>query len=133
MSTEPSRRLVRSVRERAGRAFRGAGYYDPDRLELFYRRDDLDPESFRDRAEEVRRRALERRPLAEEGGPLGRRRAAMELYEGVVLLQIPAGDDAGVVLSLEAEVAGNIGGFVDDCRASLGLDDSSRSPPAGDG
>lgn len=116
--SEPSyREFLELVRARAGDSFRAAGSYTATDWEVLYVREDVATDRLRDALPELMRRARESEPIigrdVYEG--IGETQATVELHEGAAIIHFPISETAGVVISLDRDVAQGLGEFVTRC------------------
>lgn len=109
------------LQQRAGDSLRAVEWYREDEAELIYLRDDLDVGEVQPRADEIHQRLIGGESLAEpqQLRELGPRLATINLHEEAVLINLPVGEQYGVVVGLEPEAARNLHDFVTDARTQL--------------
>lgn len=114
-------KLDEYLRDRAGDAYRTAFRYDADGWELLYVREDLATHELHALLPNVVARVREAQAWVseEEYGRFGATTATMEIHETGVLLHLPDGERAGVLVSLDVEAARNLVGFVAECKSKL--------------
>ena len=118
---EQHQQLIRLVEETAGESFRTAFAYEPADWEALYVRSDLATPDLQSAVPALVTRTRSREPLVrEEDYPsLGSQRAAVSLHEEAVLIHFFEGDESGVVITLDTDVAGNLSQFVAACETVL--------------
>ena len=128
MTDEQYEELLRLVHGRAGDAFRGAFRFDADGWTPLYVREDLATDELRDALGPVIENIRDSAPLVPEDlyAGLGGRQATVELHERAAVVLLPESARAGVVISLDRDVAQGLGEFVKRCNAVL--DDENRRP-----
>lgn len=118
---EQYQRLVRLVKEQASGNFRSAFHYDQDDWTALYVREDLATPDLQQVVPALAQRAREAEPLVRERDyqGLGPQRASISLHSEAVLVHFREGEDAGVVVTLDTDVARNLADFVARCEAIL--------------
>lgn len=111
------------LEERVGESLRAICSYDKSGCEIHYIREDIRETNFEDRT--MTRRARDRRPLEDEGGPLGERRATLELWDESLFIHLPEDEARGLLFAVEPEVGRRLTGFVEECWTAL--EDPSES------
>jgi hypothetical protein len=119
-------RLVETVRKRTGAALRGVVAYQGEETALLYRRDDLDSRATH-RIKDALETVKQRDPLVAAGNG-DQRHASVELYGDAVFVHLPEGDDRGVLVSLDLEVARKLSGFVEECAVALRSPENGPAP-----
>lgn len=118
---EKYERLVRLVENRAGDAFRGAIRYHEGGHTVLYLRDDVATDALRDAVGGLVDRARAYEPLSrpESYPDLGATQATVELYGVAAIIHFREGPNAGVLVSLDRDVAQGLGAFVTRCTSVL--------------
>jgi hypothetical protein len=113
--------LVRLVEKQAGENFRSAIRYDEDGWTALYIRKDLATADLQRVVPGLTQRARDAEPLIREQDydGLGAQRASISLHAKAVLIHYREGEDAGVVVTLDKDVARNLADFVARCEGIL--------------
>ncbi|GAB7013094.1 hypothetical protein [Halolamina salina] len=113
--------LVRLVQEQAGENFRSAFRYDEDDWTALYVREDLATPDLQQAVPALARRARDAEPLIRERDyqGLGPQQASISLHAKAVLIHFREGEDAGVIVTLDKDVARNLADFVARCEGIL--------------
>ncbi|GAA0658272.1 hypothetical protein [Salarchaeum japonicum] len=121
MSEPRHAKLDRYLRDRAGDAYRTAFRYDADGWEPIHVREDLATRELHTLLPELVERVRGTRAWVseEEYERFGGTTATMEIHEEGVLLHVPDGENAGVLVSLDVDAARSLVGFVAECEAKL--------------
>jgi len=117
MSEVRYQELLQLVRSRAGEAFRTAVAYDAEDWTVLYARDDVATDSLGDALPALVDRARRYEPVMDLDvyAGVGETQATVELHEEAAVLIFPRGDETGVLVSLDREVAQGLGQFVASC------------------
>ncbi|MFC7165427.1 hypothetical protein [Halospeciosus flavus] len=107
------------LEERVGESLRAICSYDESGYEIHYIREDIRETNFEERTETMTRRARDWRPLEDEGGPLGERRATLELWDESLFIHLPEDETRGLLFAVEPEVGRKLTGFVEECWTAL--------------
>jgi hypothetical protein len=113
--------LVRLVEEQAGENFRSAFRYDEDDWAALYVREDIATPDLQQVVPRLAQRARGDEPLVREQDyeGLGPQRASISLHAKAVLVHFREAEDAGVVVTLDKDVARNLADFVARCEGIL--------------
>jgi len=119
--TDRYQQLLEMVHSRAGDAFRVAIRYTPDDFEVTYVRDDLANAEFRETVGETVERARNYEPISDISfyRGLGEHEATVEQYENAVVIHFARGDERGILISLDSDVAQGLGSFIRECTSVL--------------
>ncbi|WP_135362825.1 hypothetical protein [Halosimplex halophilum] len=128
MPNERYQPLLKLVHSRAGDAFRGAVRYDAEGWEALYLRDDVATGDLKQALGAItdRARADESIVPADQYDRLGGTQATVELHDHAAVLHFREGAEAGIIVSLDRDVAQGLGQFVNSCNAVL----DGRQPDA---
>ncbi|WP_436924335.1 hypothetical protein [Halosimplex amylolyticum] len=121
--------LLQLVHNRAGDAFRGSIQYDADEWTVLYLRDDVATEHLKDSMDAIVDRARTAEPVVPDAeyDRLGGTQATVELHDRAALLHFYEAPTAGILVSLDRDVAKGLGQFVSSCNAVL----DERGEPGG--
>jgi len=113
--------LIRLVQDRAGDSLRTAFQYDGDDWRALYIRDDVATTELGDTLDLILSRIHQDEPIipGDEYEKLGGRRAAVEVYDRGVLINLPESAQTGTVISLDQEAATDLAGFIQHCYSTL--------------
>lgn len=119
--TDQYNRLVQLIDEQAGQNFRSAFYYDQDDWAALYIRDDLATADLENVVPALAERARGHEPLVrkQDYEGLGEPHASVSLHENAVLIHFHETSNAGVVITLDTDVARNLSDFVERCERVL--------------
>jgi hypothetical protein len=121
IATSGHSQLIQLFHDQADWLFPAAFSYTATGWEPEYVRDDLKTRELRENIPEIIERVRGNRTMIDSGEyrQLGEARATVELYENGVLIHFRSRASEGVVVSLEAEAARDLAGFVDECAELL--------------
>ncbi|AQL41882.1 hypothetical protein BV210_03745 [Halorientalis sp. IM1011] len=121
MTDEQYQKLLQLVRGRAGDAVRAVLQYDAHDWTMLYIRDDVATEGLRDALDDLVDRVRDRDPVVtrESYGGIGETQATVELHAAAALVHLRESDTAGVVVSLDRDIAQGLGQFVNRCNVVL--------------
>jgi len=107
--------LLATVEERAGESFRSAFSYTATDWTALHVRRDLATGNLKDAVPELAERARAVEPIVDQGvyDRLGSATTSVELYADAVLLHFRTGEQSGVVLTLDRDVAQNLSEFTE--------------------
>ena len=118
MPSESTDALASYLLERAGSSLRAVVRYDGESYTVGYVRDDLSGTP--DRVYEVLSNIVHADSRDEEmREEFGAVRASVQVRERGLLVHLPTDDDAGVLVSLESDVAAQLGDFVTQCERRI--------------
>lgn len=118
--------FVEFLHEQAGDSLRAVRVYSPERHRPLYVREDVAAR----RTDEHRSRIVERAQEELSGKAAGEwafmedgLQAVVRVFGDAVVVNLPLSADRGVLVSLDADAAAHLHGFVADCREWLGAPD----------
>jgi hypothetical protein len=108
-------RLLAAVEKRAGESFRSAFSYTASDWTALHVRSDLATGDLKDAVPELAERARAAEPVVEPEiyDRLGSATTSVELYADAVLLHFRTGEQSGVVLTLDEDVAQSLSEFTE--------------------
>lgn len=108
----PAERLTEYLQRRAGDFLRGVVEYDADSYEIYYLRDDLDQDTFRQRVEHAHDGIIQH-PSRETGEEsFGEAYATLSVREYAVVLNLRWTPTDGMLVGLEPEAASDLVDFI---------------------
>jgi hypothetical protein len=121
MTTSEYSDLIRMIHDHVDGLFRAAFSYTAAGWEAEYIREDLQTRELRENIPMILERVRGNRTMIDSGDyrKLGEARATVELYDNGVLIHFRNSDSGGILVSLEAEAARDLAGFVDECAGVL--------------
>ena len=113
--------LLDHLKTRAGESLRAVQWYRGDQTELIYVRDDLSVPDVVSRADAIHAQLTTKKPPQAEAemATLGDRMATVNIYDEAFLINLPFGENYGVVIGLDPIVGRSLHEFVSGCRACL--------------
>lgn len=110
------RDLVNYLEDRAGEYHQGTIRYTRDDFDILHLREDVRETYLTSRIARILRRVRPESSIDETRSfQFGELTATVRLFEEVIIIHFPRGNERGVVVSLEPETASNLSTFVSEC------------------
>ncbi|WP_132060262.1 DUF7522 family protein [Halorussus amylolyticus] len=116
MKNQISKSLASYLYNRVGELLRGVIHYEHDEFKLVYLRDDIREQRYREDVTQMLGRIKQEGTTEEEQSfPFGELHATIRAFDETIFMHFPIGEQIGVVVALEPDVAQNLNSFIDDC------------------
>jgi hypothetical protein len=118
-----AQRVARYCTETVGEKLRSVSEYDETGVTTVYSRPGLREDYTDEQAAALLETAMEQNQRLHrsniEGAPLGEPRAAVYAFEEAFVVQLPVSETEGIVVTMDADVGTQLGGFVRALRARM--------------
>jgi len=113
--------LLRQLADESGVQLRTCLEYDGESMRYLYRRDDIDTDGARDRAQRLSRLYDAENELAAGGGleEKGALLGSVHYFEDLLVLTLPDGADPTFGFSVSIDIGSDLTAFIDSCRETL--------------